>query len=238
VNEDELNRRLSWMRDGTELLTSTVDELTDEELAGPSLLPGWTRAHLVGHLARNADALVNLLDWARTGVETPMYPNPESRQDDIERSAKQPPAELRADLSNGIVRLDEAVRAMPEDAWQAEVRTNRGRPVPGAEVPWMRVREVWVHTVDLAGAATFADVPTDVGAALLTDAFFFAGRQPEAPAVRLVATDAELELRLGNPGGEPTEVRAPVRELLPWALGRHLALPPSAAGWPVLPAWL
>ena len=237
MNQDELNRRLGWMRAGTELLTSTVDELADEELAGPSLLPGWTRAHLVGHLARNADALVNLLDWARTGVETPMYPNPESRQDDIERSAEQPPAELRADLRNGIVRLDEAVRAMPEDAWQAEVRTNRGRPVPGAEVPWMRVREVWVHAVDLGGSATFADVPVDVGAALLTDAFFFAGRQPTAPAVRLLATDVDLELRLGDPDAEPADVRAPVRELLPWALGRHRSLP-ADVDWPALPAWL
>jgi len=236
MDPDELNRRLSWLGAGTELLTGTVDELSDEELAAPSLLPGWTRAHLVGHLARNADALVNLLDWARTRVETPMYPNPESREDDIERSAKQPPAVLRADMRNGIVRLDEAIRAMPPTAWQVTVRTNRGRPVPAAEVPWMRVREVWVHAVDLGGRADFADVPVEIGAALLTDAFFFAARQPAVPPVRLLATDAELELRLGDPDTVPDEVRAPVRELLPWALGRHR--PASAADWPQLPAWL
>jgi len=237
VDQDELNRRLGWLDDGTALLSGTVAELPDEALAGPSVLPGWTRAHVVGHLARNADALINLLTWARTGVETPMYPDQDSRERDIERTAGRPPAELRVDLQGGIIRLAEAIRTMPAEAWQATVRTNRGRPVPGAEVPWMRVREVWVHAVDLAGRATFADVPADLAAALLTDAFFFAARHPEPPAVRVLATDAELELSLGRPEATPVEVRAPIRELLPRALGRHRLLP-AGVDWPELPSWL
>ena len=238
MDQDELNRRLGWLADGTALLTETVAELPDQALAEASLLPGWTRAHVVGHLARNADALINLLTWARTGVETPMYPDQASRERDIERSAGQPPAELRADLQGGIARLAEAIRAMPAEAWQHTVRTNRGRPVPAAEVPWMRVREVWVHAIDLGGRAGFADVPVDLGAALLTDAFFFASRNPESPTVRVLATDADLELRLGEPdAAEPVEVRAPVGDLLPWALGRHRLLP-AGVDWPELPGWL
>ncbi|HEU5270570.1 MAG TPA: maleylpyruvate isomerase N-terminal domain-containing protein [Jatrophihabitans sp.] len=238
MHQEELSRRLGWLAAGNELLTGTVAELPDEALAGPSLLPGWSRAHLLGHLARNADALLNLLTWARTGVETPMYPDQASRERDIERSAGQPPAELRADVQDGIDRLAEAIRTMPADAWQHTVRTNRGRPVPGAEVPWMRVREVWVHAVDLGGRAGFADVPVDLGTALLTDAFFFAARHPEPPAVRVLASDADLELSLGRPDAtDPVEVRAPVRELLPWALGRHRLLP-AGVDWPELPAWL
>jgi maleylpyruvate isomerase len=237
VNRDELERRLRWMHDGTDLLTNTVDDLPDAALAQPSVLDGWSRAHLVGHLARNAGALVNLLNWARTGVETPMYPDQQSRERDIERSAGQSPDALRADLLDGIVRLEQAIAAMPDEAWKAQVRTNRGRPVPGAEVPWMRVREVWVHAVDLGGRAGFADLPVDVAAALLSDAFFFAARQPTVPAVRVWATDAELELSLGDSAAEPVEVRAPVAQLLPWALGRHRLLPPEV-DWPRLPAWL
>ena len=238
VDEDELSRRLGWLTDGTDLLTGTVAELPDGAFGEPSVLPGWTRAHVIGHLARNADALVNLLTWARTGVETPMYPDQDSRQRDIERSASQPPARLRADLSDSIGRLAEAIEGMPAAAWQHTVRTNRGRPVPGAEVPWMRVREVWVHAVDLGARATFADVPADLGAALLADAFFFAARQPDPPAVRVLASDAELELSLGEPGAAgAAEVRAPIRELLPWALGRDRLLP-AGVDWPALPAWL
>ncbi|HTZ43815.1 MAG TPA: maleylpyruvate isomerase family mycothiol-dependent enzyme [Jatrophihabitans sp.] len=236
MDRDELNRRIGWMRAGTELLVTTVRGLPDGDLAAPSLLPGWSRAHLLGHLARNSDALLNLLSWARTGVENPMYPSAGARAEGIERSAGQPVAELRADFEDGVRRLDEAVRELPDDAWQGMVRTARGRPVPGAEVPWMRVREVWVHVVDLDAGVSFADVPTDVGAALLTDAFAFAANHPDAPPVRVLPTDAELELRLG--AGEPaTEVRAPVGELLPWALGRDALLPPGLA-WPHLPPWL
>jgi maleylpyruvate isomerase len=239
VDQDQLNRRLGWLQAGTELLMSTVAELPDEAFAGPSLLPGWTRAYVVGHLARNADALLNLLRWARTGVETPMYPDQASRERDIERSAGQPPAALRADLQDGIDRLADGIRTMPAEAWQHTVRTNSGRLVPAAEVPWMRVREVWVHAIDLGGRAGFADVPLDLGVALLADAFFFASRHPEPPAVRVQASDAELATSLGGDraGEQPVQVRARVRELLPWALGRHRLLP-AGADWPALPAWL
>lgn len=64
---------LPWMGAGTEFLLRAVGALPDDALADPSRLPGWTRAHVVGHLARNADALTRLATWARTGVETPMY---------------------------------------------------------------------------------------------------------------------------------------------------------------------
>ncbi|MGH9095430.1 MAG: maleylpyruvate isomerase N-terminal domain-containing protein, partial [Acidimicrobiales bacterium] len=52
-------------------------------LRTPSLLPGWTQAHVVTHLARNADGLVNLLAWARTGIQTPMYVSWQRRNEDI-----------------------------------------------------------------------------------------------------------------------------------------------------------
>ena len=45
--------------------------LTDEDMRAPSLLPRWSRGHVVTHLARNADALCNLVHWAESGVETP-----------------------------------------------------------------------------------------------------------------------------------------------------------------------
>ena len=57
----------------------TVAALTDSQARAPSLLPGWTRGHVVTHLARNADALRNLLTWARTGIPTPMYPSRQAR---------------------------------------------------------------------------------------------------------------------------------------------------------------
>ena len=54
----------------------------------PSLCEGWTRAHVVTHIARNADALSNLVHWATTGEPTPMYASPESRDADIAEGAR------------------------------------------------------------------------------------------------------------------------------------------------------
>ncbi len=47
------------------------------------------------------------------------------------------------------------------------MRTAQGALVPATEVPMMRVRETWVHAVDLAGPVTFADIPAGVAALLI-----------------------------------------------------------------------
>ncbi len=125
---------LKWWREGEAAFLATVDGLTDDELAESSPLPGWTRTTAIAHVARNADALVNLLAWARTGVETPMYASPASRDADIATTAALPPAALRADLIEARTRLAEAVEQLSETAWVAQVRTAQGRTVPAREV--------------------------------------------------------------------------------------------------------
>src|SRR5260370_18500706 len=81
----------------TERMLATVAKLTDEDLRQPSALPGWTRGHVVAHIARNADSCWNLLEWARTGVEVPQYPNDEVREAGVEASAGRPAAQLLAE---------------------------------------------------------------------------------------------------------------------------------------------
>ena len=60
----------------TERLCVPPRPSTPTSVGAPSLLPGWTvgpRAHPRGAQRRR---LINLLTWARTGVETPMYASP------------------------------------------------------------------------------------------------------------------------------------------------------------------
>ena len=45
----------------TEAVFTDIEGLTDDQAREPSLLPGWSRGHVLTHLARNADAMVNLL---------------------------------------------------------------------------------------------------------------------------------------------------------------------------------
>jgi maleylpyruvate isomerase len=203
--------RLRWWADGELAAAGAIDRLSDDDLAAPSGLPDWTRAHVVAHLARNADALGNLLAWARTGVETPMYPSRAVRDADIEATAAQPPAELRADYVAACARLAEAIEGLPGDAWTATVRNMQGRSIPATEVPWMRAKEVWVHGVDLAGALAVADLPADFCSALVDDVLGTFADRGEVPDVTLVATDVDRTWGAGT-----TTVEGPIAAIAAW----------------------
>jgi len=177
--------------DGERLFATALGRLTDEELDGPSLLPGWDRRHVLAHVARNADAVLNLLTWARTGEETPMYPSPEAREAGIAETAALDPSRLRTELVAATARFADAVRGMPEAAWSAQVRTMQGRTVPAAEVPWMRCIEVVVHAVDLDAGVGFADVDEQVQAAICDAVFGSWERRGETPDVVVFAGDRE-----------------------------------------------
>ena len=86
----------------TDMLLATIDSLTDEEFAAPSKCEGWTRAHVVAHLALGADAMGNMITWGTTGVETPPYVSRDARNADIENLAKKSPAEIKAALRTAI----------------------------------------------------------------------------------------------------------------------------------------
>src|SRR6185437_8551533 len=84
----------------TSRLLDTARTLSDADVLAPSGLPGWSRGHVLSHIARNADSLVNLLSWAATGVEIPQYPSREVRDADIEAGASRPIAEHLRDLED------------------------------------------------------------------------------------------------------------------------------------------
>ena len=205
----ETSRR--WMAEGERIVAGLVERLSDDDLRAPAAVPDWTRAHVVAHLARNADALGNLLTWARTGVETPMYPSPEARDRDIAATAALPAYELRADYVAACGRFAEAIENLPPEAWTATVRTRQGRPIEATEVPWMRAKEIWVHGTDLDAGFGFGDLPTDYAAALVDDVLgHFAGRG-EALEVTVAATDVDRQWGTGTP-----TVRGPVAAIAAW----------------------
>lgn len=227
-----------WMRQGEAFFNNQLDRLDDLELDGASRLPGWNRAHVVAHVARNAEALVRLLQWARTGVETPMYPDPAQRAADIARSAEQPPEALREDARATATALRAAAANLPEQAWQAEVRTANGRVVPAAIVPWMRVREVWLHAVDLGHSAAMSDLPADLVEALLDDVTGAFDVRGDTPALDLRACGGKRSWVVHADLPAPVITGASA-ELLGWLTGRspgHTLACETAI--PALPAWL
>jgi maleylpyruvate isomerase len=223
---------LGWWTDGERHAGTALGRLTDEELPAPSLLPGWSRQHVLAHLARNADALVNLLNWARTGEETPMYASAEERDAQIAQTAELPPARLRGEVLAATERLATAMRGLPASAWTAQIRTAQGRTVTAAEIPWMRCREVWVHAVDLDAGVGFAEIPEDVLAALVDDVFRMWDRRDQVPDVVVFAGDREW-------GTGALAVAGPLPEVTAWLTGRSSGEGLQADGpLPRLAPWL
>ena len=164
----DLSERRLIARRGTAYFAQRLAELTDAELDDDTLLDGWTRRHLVAHVGYNAAALCRLLDWAATGVETPMYTSAEHRDREIDEGATLNAAALRNLFDHTAARLDEKWRNLRVPQGCA-VRTAQGRTVPASETVWMRTREVWIHAVDLDNGAQFGEFPDVVLESLLAD---------------------------------------------------------------------
>ncbi len=143
-------------------LTATVADLSDEQVGGPSRLPGWSRAHVLAHLARNADGNRDMVEGALLGEERSQYPGgAEQRAADIETGARLPRAELFDDLTTSNAALLAAWRRMPADAWdRTGVWLAFGRQ-PVRRGIASRRREVLVHLVDLDLGVQPSELPAD-----------------------------------------------------------------------------
>jgi maleylpyruvate isomerase len=212
----------TWAEVGTRLLLEGLDLLDDAALDEPCALPGWSRRHLLAHVASNAEAIGRLLTWARTGVETPMYASPEQRAADIETGATRP--DLRAWVAESAGDLARAMAGTPAAAWDAWVVTAQGRTVRARETPWLRARETCVHAVDLDAGVTFDDLPPDFLAALINDVATWRSTRPGL-AVVLVTPRTHHEI---TGEGRPRRVELPLATAAAWLTGRL----------PDLPRWL
>ncbi|MTD17308.1 maleylpyruvate isomerase family mycothiol-dependent enzyme [Nakamurella sp. YIM 132087] len=148
---------------GTAFFDAALARVRDEDLAGPSLLPGWTRAHVAAHIAYNAAGLRRLADWAATGIEQTMYPSQEGRDAEIEEGAALPAAQLREFVAETGAALAERWAQLPEEAWDATVgAAHRGEFFPESFTVWMRCRETWLHAMDLNAGDSWDDLPADL----------------------------------------------------------------------------
>jgi maleylpyruvate isomerase len=228
---------LDRVADGQRRLEEAVDALSAEAVTEPSALPGWTRGHLLTHLARNADALVNLLTWARTGIPSPMYTSPDQRATDIDAGAGRPLAEQRSDVRESAARFAEAAEALTDDAWSATVTSAQGREIPASEVPWLRAREVWIHLVDLRVGVGMDELPPDLAWALVRDvAGWMSARVGPESGTELTA-DGHGTVVLGTPTASGAMVSGPPHALAAWLTGRGGAEEPRGE-LPKLPRWL
>ncbi|GAA1427527.1 maleylpyruvate isomerase family mycothiol-dependent enzyme [Streptomyces thermospinosisporus] len=220
---------LELVQTATDRLLTAVGALDDAAVTQSSRLPGWTRGHVLAHLARNADALVNVLEGR------PMYVSGEAREADIEAGAPRPLDEQLADLRQSAERFRQAA-AVPQD-WSRTVELRNGVTDQAARVPFRRWVEVELHHVDLGIGYELEDLPAEfVEREIDFLTRRFAGHR-DVPGTTVAAGDGRSWTTGGGAQGGPLQVEGPAADLLGWLAGRRdgSALRVKGGALPALP---
>lgn len=207
-----------------DLVLEAVARLDDDEVRAPSVLPGWSRGHVVAHLTNLATAFTRQAELAARGELGEVYDGgPDGRDAAIEAAAPRSADEHLAHLEAALVRLS---ASWPDDAagWDAAVTYRSGtlRTVLDA---WSR--EVAIHAVDLDAGITAGSWSPELCTRLWA---FLSERLPEGRQVQLVGAQRDVLLWLAGrePVVPPTAVldgeEVPLPALGPWP-GRPPAAP-------------
>ena len=154
---------------GTAFFAQRLAEFTDADARRDTALEGWTRRHLAGARRLQRRALCRLMDWAATGVETPMYASTEQRDQEIEDGATLSPAALRNLFDHTVVSSTWNGAHLPEAAWHAQVRTAQGRRCPPPRPCGCAPARSGSTPSTSTTAGSFGDFPPIVLESLLTD---------------------------------------------------------------------
>ena len=204
---DAAQRELSDQVDGaTQRLLDDARTLSEADLRAASLLPGWTRAHVLAHVARDADAMRGLLIGAGSGQARPAYASAQARDAEIEQGAAMGAADLMTDLADSAMALRAVARRLPDEAWQVQVLLLDPTPFAAAGLLSRRLAEVELHHCDLGTGYGAADWP----------AAFAAMDLPEPVRSQRLG-------RLGYPQLAPgTGPERTARRASPWKSGQRL----------------
>lgn len=210
------------LRTASQRLVRTVDALADDDWAVPSLLPDWTRGHVVAHLALNGEGLAGALRGVLEGEPVPMYVSQERRDADIAELGTADPPALRERLLGSVTELADALAALAvQPAEVAETRIDRtedgARTFRARVVAWMRLREVEIHHVDLGRDYSPGDWPPAFTLALIDE---FTRRRADETALRLAPSDVGGTWQVGDAGRAVPTVTGTAAGLAWWLTGR------------------
>ena len=232
VSEPSPDARLGELRTlltaATQRLLGSTIVVTEEQWAAPSRLPGWSRAHVATHVARQADGFVRLVEGATSGVRRSMYSSPEARNAEIEDGAGRSGLELQTDLDTSAERLAEAFEGLDRvqadeprggsTGWSASVELRGGLVVPARLLPLGRLFEVELHHVDLDAGLDIEQIEPEVAEWLMEWIAFRARARDEFPRVELHA-DSGFSTTVGQVG-DGLVVHGPAPALVGWLTNR------------------
>lgn len=228
---------LDDLAEAEQRLARTVDGLHDDDWTAPSLLPDWTRAHVVAHLALNGEALTAVLRGVIEADPVPMYPSQEARDADIAELAAADPAERRERLLATLTTFRDVAATLPEEAWAGRFdRTAEGPSLPLAALPAMRLREVEIHHADLGCDYTADDWPPAFSELVIEG---MAKRLGGSEGFAVSPLDSERSWTVGETDDDPAVVTGPAAHLAWWLTGRDPSAQVSCSrgDLPTIGAW-
>lgn len=138
---------LAELHKAADVVASQASKLAEEDVAAPSSLPGWTRGHVLAHLAGISNAMARQLEFAGRGEAVELYDGgQEGRTKAIEMAAGHTLAQHRADLDAALERALRAFDSLDADAWQVPISYRGGVVLDGGFALW---RELVIHASDL-----------------------------------------------------------------------------------------
>ena len=138
---------------------AAVGPLSADDLRRPSLLPGYSRGHVVAHVINKTDAHVWLFEGALAGEVRRLHPDGHDADRAADVAARHPASELCADLERSFDKLEAAWDALDDDMWDRQGIMTAG-PRTMTEIVGHHLRNVEVHHVDLSIGYGPRDWPT------------------------------------------------------------------------------
>lgn len=194
--------------------TITISEKAWQE---PVSLPGWTRAHVSTHLARNADAMVRSIDSLLTGRRGLMYDSDEDRDLAIERGSERSGLELQIDLDTSAGHLHRRLNELESVPGGLLVELLPGELLRSDLLPLIRLNEVVLHHADLECGFELIQIDPVVARWLL-EWNALDVKLPNSAGIHL-KSESGLAFRLGS-ASSTSVIRGSDSMLLGWLTGR------------------
>ncbi|MCU1537925.1 MAG: mycothiol-dependent maleylpyruvate isomerase [Humibacillus sp.] len=198
----------------TDRVVESAASLRNDAVLAPSLCAGWSRGHVLAHIARNADALSRVAAIALSGEPGTMYVSQAERDAEIEAGARRPAADQATDILESGHRLAGLLaRLGPEHDAVTVERVPGGPRLEVGNLRFMRLRELVFHHVDLDSCFGFDRVAPEVVDLFLRDAVDRLRAADAPPSLTLVTTEGD-QLVVGDGA---TAVRGTRADVLLWA---------------------
>ena len=222
---------LAELHKAADAVSSLAGKLTEADVPAASALPGWTRGHVLAHIAGISNAMARQLEYAARGETVELYDGGyDGRTKAIEMNAGHALAQHRADLDAALQRALRAFDSLDTDAdadagnadaagaagWRAPISYRGGVVLDGGLALW---RELVIHASDLntgRGPETWSRPFCEH---LFT---FLAARVPEEQ--KLVLQPLGLPPVTIGTGGRSTVISGMVTDIAAWLAGREPSL--------------